>query len=300
MKLIVQPEGGITPVLRAIKQAKQRVDLAIFRTDRKEIEKALAAAVERGVRVRVLVAHTNHGGENRLRKLERRLLEVGVTVARTGDDFLRYHGKYMIADDTLHVFTFNFTRADTRKSRGFGVSTRDKGTLKQALELFEADCTRQSFAPNSGCLVVSPENARDSLTAFIKAAKRQLLIYDVNLQDSSFIQLLKARSAAGVDVRIIGKAKGSGLDVRGLATMRLHARAIVRDGSKVFVGSQSLRRPELNLRREVGVCISNASVARQLRDLFEADWKASAPKEEIEKDEQPEKDDKERAASPAA
>ena len=283
MKVIVQPEGGITPVLRAIKHAKQRVDLAIFRTDRKEIEKALAAAVERGVRVRVLVAHTNHGGESRLRKLERRLLDVGVTVARTGEEFLRYHGKYLITDDTLHVFTFNFTRTDTRKSRGFGVSTRDKSTLKQACELFEADCARQAFTPTSSCLVVSPENARDTLTAFIKEAKRQLLIYDVNLQDGSFIQLLKARAAAGVDVRVIGKAKGSNLDVRPLATMRLHARAIVRDGAKVFVGSQSLRRPELNLRREVGVIISNASVTRKLRDLFEADWKDSAPKEVVDK-----------------
>lgn len=299
MKLIVQPEAGLAPVLRAIKHAKQRVDVAIFRTDRKELEKALAAAVERGIRVRVLVAHTNHGGENRLRKLERRLLDVGVTVARTGDDFLRYHGKYMITDDTLHVFSFNFTRADTRKSRGFGVSTRDKSSVKQALELFEADSTRQTFAPKTGCLVVSPENARDSLTAFIKDAKRQLLIYDVNIQDSAFIQLLKARMDAGVDVRIIGKAKGKELDVRALATMRLHARAIVRDGTKVFVGSQSLRRPELNLRREVGVVISNASAARQLRDLFEADWKDSATKEEREKEETTEKDE-EKTASPAA
>jgi phosphatidylserine/phosphatidylglycerophosphate/cardiolipin synthase-like enzyme len=204
----------------------------------------------------------------------------------------------MIADDTLHVFTFNFTRADTKKSRGFGVSTRDKSTLKQACELFEADCTRQPFASKNGCLVVSPENARDSLTSFIKDAKRQLLIYDVNLQDSSFIQLLKARAAAGVDVRIIGKVKGSDLDARTLATMRLHARAIVRDGGKVFVGSQSLRRPELSLRREVGVVISNAAVARTLRDLFEADWKDSAPKEEAAKE--IEKDEKERTASPAA
>jgi len=299
MKFIVQPDGGIAPVLRAIKQAKQRVDLAIFRTDRKEIEKALGAAVERGVRVRVLVAHTNHGGENRLRKLERRLLEVGVTVARTGEDFLRYHGKYLIADDTLHVFTFNFTRADTRKSRGFGVSTRDKSTLKQACELFEADSARQPFTPKGGgCLVVSPENARETLTTFIKEAQRQLLIYDVNLQDSSFIQLLKARMAAGVDVRIIGKSKGSNLDVRPLATMRLHARAIVRDGAKVFVGSQSLRDLELEARREVGVIISNPTVARKLRDLFEADWKDSAPKEEAEKE--IEKDEKDKAASPAA
>ena len=39
-----------------------------------------------------------------------------------------------------------------------------------------------------------------------------------------------------------------------------------------MIGSQSLRRPELDQRREVGVLITNAVVARQLRDIFEADW----------------------------
>ena len=109
MNLIVQPEAGLSPVVRAIQRAKRTVDIAIFRTDREEIEKALGAAVQRGVKVRVLVAHTNRGGENRLRKLEQRLLEAGVTVSRTGDDFVRYHGKFLVADDTLHLFGFNFT-----------------------------------------------------------------------------------------------------------------------------------------------------------------------------------------------
>lgn len=287
-------------MIRAIQRAKERVDVAIFRTDRKAVVKALGAAVERGVRVRVLVAHTNRGGENRLRKLERRLLELGATVARTGDEYLRYHGKYLIADDTLHVFTFNFTGTDTRKSRAFGVSTRDKRALRQATDLFEADCTRQPFSAGDGCLVVSPDNAREALAAFIKGAKRQLLIYDVNLQDGAFTRLLKAKAEAGVDVRVIGKMKGSGaIAVRSLRTMRLHARAIVRDGAKIFVGSQSLRRPELNLRREVGVLISNAAAARQLRDLFEADWKDSASEEELEKRESAEKRDQVES-SPAA
>jgi phosphatidylserine/phosphatidylglycerophosphate/cardiolipin synthase-like enzyme len=55
-------------------------------------------------------------------------------------------------------------------------------------------------------------------------------------------------------------------------------RAIVRDGMRAFVGSQSLRRIELDKRREVGVLITNSAVARQLREIFEADWAESAEK----------------------
>ena len=273
MNLIIQPEAGLAPVVRAIQRARRSVDIAIFRTDREEIEKALGAAVQRGVKVRVLVAHTNRGGENRLRKLEQRLLEAGATVTRTGDTFSRYHGKFLVADDTLHLFGFNFTRIDTSKSRSFGVSTRDAGAVREALALFEADCSRQPYVPKRTHLVVSPENAREMLTSFIQGAKRQLLIYDVNIQDRVIIKLLQQQAAAGVDVRVIGKCKGcKGIDVRPLRSMRLHVRAMVRDGARAFVGSQSLRRPELEQRREVGVLISNPVVARQIRDIFESDW----------------------------
>ena len=55
-------------------------------------------------------------------------------------------------------------------------------------------------------------------------------------------------------------------------SMRLHVRAMIRDGVRAFVGSQSLRRIELDRRREVGVLITNAAVTRQIRDTFEADW----------------------------
>jgi phosphatidylserine/phosphatidylglycerophosphate/cardiolipin synthase-like enzyme len=286
LNLIIQPEAGLAPVVKAIKRARATVDLAIFRIDREEVEKALGAAVQRGVRVRVLVAHTNRGGEGRLRKFEQRMLEAGVTVTRSGDEFVRYHGKYMIVDDTLHLFAFNLTTADTTKSRSFGVSTRDKRAVREALMLFEADSTRQPFVPKRSPLVVSPETAREMLTNFVKGARRQLLIYDVNIQDPTFVKLLKARAAAGVDVRVIGKFKGAGdaTSVRPLKSLRLHARAIIRDGSRAFVGSQSLRRPELNQRREVGVVITNVAVARKLRDIFEADWLESASSKEEKKE----------------
>ena len=77
--------------------------------------------MKRGVAVRALIAHTNSGGEKRLRQLELRMLQAGVTVTRTADDLTRYHGKLMIVDrDELHIYGFNFTGLDL-KSRSLGV-----------------------------------------------------------------------------------------------------------------------------------------------------------------------------------
>ena len=86
VKLLVQPEDGIKPSLDAIENAKNCVEIVIFRCDRLDIEKALAEAVNRGVHVHALITYTNRGGEKNLRKLELRLLAAGVTVARQDDD----------------------------------------------------------------------------------------------------------------------------------------------------------------------------------------------------------------------
>ena len=274
MKLIVQPDAGVVPIVKAIKTARKKIDIFIFRFDRDEIEKALAAAVLRGVTVRALIAHTNRGGEGRLRKLEQRLLAAGVLVSRTADDLIRYHAKYMIADNVLHLFGFNFTKLDIDKSRSFAISTRDLKAVQEAAKLFESDVTRQPFTPGTSNLVISPDNARATLSAFIKGAKKELAIYDTKVHDPGMIKLLKERVAKGVAVRVIGnvKSKDGGIDTRSLSGMRLHVRAIVRDRTRAFVGSQSLRKDELENRREIGLIISNPVVAKKLLQVFEADW----------------------------
>jgi phosphatidylserine/phosphatidylglycerophosphate/cardiolipin synthase-like enzyme len=277
VKLIIQPESGVVPVVHAIKRATKTIDVFIFRFDRDEVEKALAAAVVRGVQVRALIAHSNRGGDARLRKLEQRLLAAGVLVSRSADDLLRYHAKFMVADSVLHLFGFNFTKLDIDKSRSFAVSTRDARTVAEASKLFESDLTRQAYSPGKSHLVVSPQNARAMLSAFISGAKRELAIYDAKVHDPSIIKLIKERAAKGVTVRVIGNMKGKdpGIEERRPA-MRLHVRAIVRDGTRAFVGSQSLRKDELENRREVGLIINNPSVARQIMQVFETDWADSA------------------------
>jgi cardiolipin synthase A/B len=280
VKLIIQPDAGITPLLRAVNQARKSIDIVIFRLNLPELEKAIAGAVARGVTVRALIAHTNHGGERNLRKLEMRLLEEGVTVARTADDLTRYHGKMMIVDETLYVLGFNFTRLDIERSRSFGVITSDKRLVKEANALFIADSTRQPYSPGHDRFVVSPESSRELLTDFIKGARKELLIYNVKVSDRLVLRALQERLKEGVGIRVIGKVdkRLSGAETRKLATLRLHVRAIVRDGSAAFVGSQSLRRLELDGRREVGVIVTDSRVAKQIQGTFESDWVESGGK----------------------
>src|SRR5262245_41383164 len=117
MKLIVQPRDGINSLLSAIRSARREIDLLIFRCDRKELSEAIGAAVKRGVRVRALIANTNSGGDKQLRKLEQRLLEAGATVSRTGDEFVRYHGKMMLVDGhALWLLGFNLTGLDIKRA----------------------------------------------------------------------------------------------------------------------------------------------------------------------------------------
>jgi cardiolipin synthase A/B len=274
MRLIVQPDAGIAPIVTAIKQASRSIDILIFRLDRYEIARALAAAVARGVRVRALTAHTNRGGTKSLRKLEMQLLEAGVTVSRTAADLVRYHGKMMIVDARiLHVYGFNFTGLDLAKSRSFGVITKNDKIVKEAMKLFEADFDRRPYKACHDRLVVSPENARERLAAFIKGARKQLLIYDPQVTDDAMLRQITLRIKAGVDVRVIGKVEAK-WEVEGqkYPGRRLHTRAIIRDGRRAFVGSQSLRRLELEKRREVGIIITDHSVVKQMLDVFEQDW----------------------------
>jgi phosphatidylserine/phosphatidylglycerophosphate/cardiolipin synthase-like enzyme len=278
MKLIVQPENGIKPIVDAIRKAERSIDAVIFRADLEEFRKALEAAVERGVAVRAMIAHTNRGGEKRLRKLEQALLKAGVTVSRTGDDLVRYHGKMLVIDRrTLWTLGFNFTSLDVFGSRSLGIITRHKALVQEALKLFEADATRQPYVPAVENFVVSPENARARLTALIKGARRQLLIYDPRIADAPIIRLLQERARAGVEVRILGKvtSRREELQVEKLTKLRLHVRAILRDDQQLFVGSQSLRPVELNRRREIGVIVRDQALVRQFRAIFEIDWTAA-------------------------
>lgn len=279
MKLIVQPDDGVGPVIKGIDGAKKSIEIAIFRLDHSEIKRALERAVARGVSVQALIASTNRGGEKDLRKLEMDLLPSGIEVARTANDLVRYHYKFMIIDrQILYMLTFNYTYLDIG-SRSFGIISENPELVREAVELFRADVKRQSYSPQVANFVVSPINARHELSHFIDGSAKELLIYDPEISDRSIIRMLRDRTKAGVKIRIIGRVSKAATKVgtRGLIRMRFHTRTVIRDGRAAFVGSQSLRELELDKRRELGLIIHDHDVVHSLVKVFESDWATLLP-----------------------
>jgi phosphatidylserine/phosphatidylglycerophosphate/cardiolipin synthase-like enzyme len=274
MKVIIEPADGVAPLLTAIRSAKKRVEIAVFRFDRSDIEKVLTAAAERGVKVTASIAFANRGGEQRLRQLESRFLAAGITVARTSDDLTRYHAKYILIDRrVLYLLSFNFTHLDIDHSRGFGLVTTHAHWVREAARLFRADCTRTKYAPKTETFVVSPANSRKVLDAFLKRAKKQLLIYDPKISDKEMLRTLQGRAKAGVEIKVIGSVAGRvPFEVQKLTGRRLHTRTIIRDRRQAFLGSQSLRAAELDSRRELGLILHDAKAVKVLITTFESDW----------------------------
>jgi phosphatidylserine/phosphatidylglycerophosphate/cardiolipin synthase-like enzyme len=283
VKLLIQPEHGAGSLVKEIDGAKKSIEIAIFRFDHVEIESALERAVDRGVSVHALIANTNHGEEKNLRKLEMDLLPAGVEVSRTADDLLRHHYKFMIVDRrVLYVLTFNYTHLDIEHSRSFGLVIEDPEVVEEAARLFYADVRRQPYKPELKNLVVSPINAREQLSHFIRGSEKQLLIYDPEISDRSMIRLLRDRARAGVEIRIIGRVvkPSDEFDPGRLMRMRFHTRAILRDRREGFLGSQSLREPELDRRRELGMIVRDRDVVHSLVKVFESDWAGLEPARE--------------------
>jgi cardiolipin synthase len=275
--LLVQPEDGSLRVVEALGRARRTIDLCVFRLDHPAIETALADAVARSVVVRVLLSHANGSGKAALKRLDQRLARLGCRVRRSRTDLARYHGKLMLIDGArLYVLGFNLTRRDVDRSRSLGLTTTRPRVVAAAAALFEADFRHRAHVPEPGALVVSPYNSRSVLARLLQDARRQLLIYDLRLADRMMIGLIEQKAREGVEVRVIGKMERASPHVQVVAPprQRLHVRAIVQDGLRLFVGSQSLRRAELDKRREIGLLVSDrADVARAVQ-VFEADWAA--------------------------
>jgi phosphatidylserine/phosphatidylglycerophosphate/cardiolipin synthase-like enzyme len=87
------------------------------------------------------------------------------------------------------------------------------------------------------------------------------------------LKLLVEKMKSGVDVKIIGRVEAKwALKGEKFPGKRFHIRAIVRDGKRAFLGSQSLRKLELEKRREIGVICDDRKTVKQMKAVFDDDW----------------------------
>ena len=123
----------------------------------------------------------------------------------------------------------------------------------------------------TGRFVVSPGTRGGSATS--SRRRRELLIYDPQVTDDAMLRMITERIKAGVEVKIIGTVEAKwNVKHERYPGKRLHTRAMIGAGGRAFVGSQSLRRLELEKRREIGVIITDEKVIGEMKAVFEHDW----------------------------
>src|SRR6188472_4427407 len=163
-RLVLDPAERKTALLGVIGAARRRLILSLFRCDDFSVLDALAAALERGCQVEAILTKRAKGGKKRLKKLWGALEEMGAVVTRYADPVVKYHAKYLVADDkTAIVTTLNPTRKCFSRTWDAVLITQDPSVVRGLLALFRADAAGAplpSRRPISRRLIIGPERSR--------------------------------------------------------------------------------------------------------------------------------------------
>ena len=235
-----------------------------------------------------------NGGDNAssFSKLQAR----GVPVVYASSAYTFTHVKSVVIDgNKVLLMTMNLTQTSAKDNREFIATDSDPADVSDCEKLFTADFAGAAVSVN-GKLVVSPEAAqpvdpRARIKALIDSAKTSLDVEVQSLSDTVLTDAIIRAHQAKVQVRVvlsgepgqtpnelamIAKLKQAGVPLKGVLTPYIHAKTVVVDGAKVFVGSQNFTPTALTQNREVGVVTDAAAEAKKVQDVIAKDFLAGA------------------------
>ena len=260
-RIITTPAARRDAVLDVIREARSQIILSLFRCSDQAVFGELTAAVDRGVDVQVVVT-SRAKGKKKLRKLWSRLEETGAAIHAYTDPVVKYHAKYMVADDGPALITsLNFTRKCFEETCDAVALTYDPAVV-EGLRLLMTTDREGGVAPSSlpERLIVGPERARRQFTALIEQARMSIQVIDAKLSDPGLIDLLNTRRAQGVIVQIHGQKR--------LGGMVSHGKMMLVDGKRAVVGSLALTALSLDFRREVALVVDELAAVAEIDLLF--------------------------------
>jgi len=264
-RLVLDPAQRKAALLGVIGSAKRRLILSLFRCDDFSILDALAAALERGCQVEAILTKRAKGGKKRLKKLWGALEEMGAVVTRYADPVVKYHAKYLVADETTAIVTtLNPTRKCFSRTWDAVLITTDPSVVKGLLTLFKADAAGVPLPtrrPLSRRLIVGPERSREEIRSLIASAQHSIRILDHKLSDPDLVGLLRDRRSEGVIVSVLGKLPMGGLQP--------HGKMMIVDESRAVLGSTALSTLSLDFRREVSVVVHEPALVKQLNMSYQ-------------------------------
>ena len=302
VRVFVEPDAGDTVITNAIAGAKKTVLLEMYLLTERKVISALEEAANRGVDVRVMLEqHPYGGGSVSPRETLDRLKSAGINAQFTNPAFALTHEKGMVIDgNTAYIMTSNFTAAalgsgSYTKNREYGIIDTNAQDVQAVTTIFNADWNRSTPQINDPNLVVSPVNSRNDFTSLINSSHKTLLIEAEEMQDSAIEQAIVDAGQRGVKVQVILPSSStsssdstgdsnrdginainhSGIHIEEDPQLYMHAKIIIVDGQKAFVGSENISTASLEHNRELGILVSDQNVLSTLQQTFQQDWSVS-------------------------
>lgn len=292
LALITEPSAGIAPVLSLIGDAKKSVDLTMYELEDTQVQQALASAEARGVQVRVLLNDGYYGkpdATNPNQGAYDYLQAHHVPVRWTPSYFALTHQKTLTVDSaTSLIMTFNLTPRYYATSRDFGIIDRDANDVAAIETTFGDDWqAREDTAPTGDDLLWSP-GSEAATVDLINSAKSNLKIYNEEMADRQVVSALGAAALRGVRVQVVmtddsswhanfAKLKADGVQIHTYrsgksAALYIHAKMIMADDTRVFMGSENFSAGSLDQNRELGIVTSDNDIIKQLNITFASDF----------------------------
>ncbi len=226
------------------------------------------------------------GGEERVfARLER----ADIAVRWSNPAFRLSHIKTFVIDaEVAIIMNQNLTKTSFTGNREFGAITTRPREVAQAAAIFEADW-RRTAEPPDGPLIVSPTTSRRTLLNLIDGATTSIDIYAEVVRDEEIVAALEQAPSRGVTVRLIvsndseendrGREERARLAARGVQVrlargLYIHAKMVLVDGKRAFVGSQNFTTASLDLNRELGILLNDRITIARLARTFEEDFRA--------------------------
>ncbi len=287
--LIAEPDAGIAPILSMIQGASSSIDMVMYQLQDTEIEKALADDVTRGVAVRVILNRGYYGKqENDKNSAAFEYLSAhGAEVHWAPSYFALTHEKSMVIDGTVGVImTMNLQPQYYASGREFVVVDVDRADVTAMRDAFTSDWNGSQTPASSGDTLVWSPGSEQTMLDLINNAKTSLKIYNEEMADGNIVRSLATASERGVDVQIVMtysnnwkkafvKLSTAGVHIHTLSRsspLYIHAKVIIVDDSKAFVGSENFSSNSLLKNRELGTIITNPKIIDQIETIFTKDY----------------------------
>ncbi len=289
--IFILPEDGPDALIDELDAAQTSISIEIYLLTDDSVISALFRARDRGVTVRVLLEKDPYGGSNQQPEIFEILSEGGIQV-RWNEAASRFsHVKLIVIDQQVAmIMNLNLTYSALTRNRELAVITTDPAQVEHASRIFEHDWQGKDGAI-PGPLTLSPDSSRDTLIGLVDSAEQTLDIYAEVITDRQFIDAVKAAMDRGVRVRIVmtqafgqdlldepvGELVLHGAELHTLANPYIHAKLLLVDGERAFIGSQNFTSTSMDQNREVGVTISWSSNIERLQRVFAKDFAMGIP-----------------------